>query len=62
MQFGLLWAHFILDKANHSQMRDIISDGKNGLLTENDPEGILEKLLYIKVNPERAKIFGRRPD
>jgi len=46
--------------SNHSQMRDIIKDGEDGLLTENDPEGILEKLLYIKANPEQANKIGKQ--
>ncbi len=46
--------------SNHSQMRDIIKDGEDGLLTENDPEGILEKLLYIKANPGQAEKIGKQ--
>ncbi len=46
--------------SNHSQMRDIISDGEDGLLTENDPESILEKLLYVKENPEHAQRIGKQ--
>jgi glycosyltransferase involved in cell wall biosynthesis len=45
--------------SNHSQMRDIICDGEDGLLAENNPESILEKLLFVKGNPEQAKRIGR---
>ncbi len=46
--------------SNHSQMSDIISDGEEGLLTENDSKSILEKLLYVKENPEHAQRIGRQ--
>lgn len=46
--------------SNHSQMRDIINDGEDGLLTENKPKNILEKLLYVKNNPECAQRIGKQ--
>ena len=45
--------------SNHGQMKDIISDGVDGLLCENTPEDILEKILFIKKNPEQAKNIAR---
>jgi glycosyltransferase involved in cell wall biosynthesis len=45
--------------SNHSQMRDIIRDGEDGLLAENNPESILEKLLFVKENPEHAQRIGQ---
>ena len=44
--------------SNHSQMQEILSDGENGLLTENDPERILEKIVYVKNNSQHAKVIG----
>ncbi len=46
--------------SNHSQMHDIIKDGEDGLLTENDPEVILDKLLYIKANHGQAEKIGKQ--
>ncbi len=46
--------------SNHSQMRDLIKDGEDGLLVENDPESILQKLLFVKNNPEHAQRIGRQ--
>ena len=45
--------------SNHDQMEDIISNGVDGLLCENTPEDILEKILFIKMNPEQAKSIAR---
>ena len=45
--------------SSHGQMKDIITDGVDGLLTDNDPEMILEKLIYLKNNPEQARMIGR---
>ena len=45
--------------SSHGQMKDIITDGVDGLLTDNKPEMILEKLIYLKNNPEQARMIGR---
>jgi len=46
--------------SNHGQMREIIRDGEDGLLCENDPPDILRKLLYLRDHPERAASIGRQ--
>ena len=45
--------------SNHGQMKDIITNGVDGLLCENTPEDILKKILFIKNNPEQANSIGR---
>lgn len=45
--------------SNHGQMRDLIEDGVNGLLCENNPKHILEKIKFLRGNPEQAKIIGQ---
>lgn len=41
------------------QIKDVISPGKNGLLTNNDINDIVEKIIYIKDNPSEAKKIGK---
>lgn len=45
--------------SNHGQMHEIIRDGEDGILCENDPQDILRKLLFLRDNPERAIDIGR---
>ncbi len=46
--------------SNHGQMQEIIHDGIDGLLCENGPHQILEKLNFLKNNPEKASKIGRK--
>lgn len=46
--------------SNHAQMREIIRDGEDGLLCENDPQDILRKLLFLRDHPERAVAIGKQ--
>ena len=46
--------------SNHGQMKDIIHDGKDGLLCRNDPRDILDKLIYLKENTTAAATIGRK--
>lgn len=46
--------------SGHGQMNEIIRDGEDGLLCENNPQDILRKLLFLRDNPERAFEIGRR--
>ena len=46
--------------SRHGQMLDIINDGDDGLLCENDPKDILQKLLFLRDHPDRAKEIGRK--
>ena len=46
--------------SNHSQMRDIIREDEDGVLTENNAEEILERLLYLKENADHAHGIGRQ--
>ncbi len=45
--------------SNHGQMRDVIDDGVNGFLCNNDPKDILEKILMLKDDPALAAMLGR---
>lgn len=45
--------------SNFGQIGTIIEDGKNGLLTNNDPDDIVRKILWLYENPEEAKLIGR---
>ena len=45
--------------SNHSQMRDIFKDG-GGVLCENNPQDILNKLVALKNDPAKAARIGRR--
>lgn len=40
------------------QMRKVIKDGENGLLTNNDPDDIIQKILKLKKDPSKAKKMG----
>jgi len=42
------------------QMLEIFRDGVDVLLCENDAHDILQKLLFLRDNPERAKDIGRK--
>ncbi len=42
------------------QMLEIINDGDDGVLCENDPNDILDKLLFLRDDPKRAKDIGRK--
>lgn len=44
--------------SNHGQMRDIIQNRSNGLLCNNTPHDILDKLIYLKDNPQKAQQIG----
>jgi len=44
--------------SNHGQMKDVIDDGVNGLLCNNDPKDILEKILILKDDPDLAARLG----
>ena len=44
--------------SNHGQMKDVIDDGVNGLLCNNDPKDILEKILILKDDPDLAAMLG----
>ncbi len=46
--------------SNHSQMRDVIKDGEDGYLTENDPVSILDKIISIRNNPAEAEKVARQ--
>ncbi len=46
--------------SNLGQMREIIRDGEDGTLCENDPRGIFRKLVFLKDNPDKAKSIGRK--
>lgn len=46
--------------SNHGQMQDIIRDGVDGLLCANEPHEILQKLQFLKNNPEQAKSIGHK--
>lgn len=41
------------------QIKDVISPGKNGFLTDNEIDDIIEKIMFIKNNPDEAKKIGR---
>ncbi len=43
---------------NIGQLAVVIKHRKNGLLTDNNPEDVIEKILYLKNNPEFAKNLG----
>lgn len=36
--------------SNHSQMKDILENGKNAILCENNAKDILDKIVYLKEN------------
>lgn len=40
------------------QIEEIIRDGKNGLLTNNSPEDIVKKIIFLKKNPPVANDIG----
>lgn len=40
------------------QIKEVISPGKNGFLTNNDINDIAEKIMFIKDNPAEAKRIG----
>jgi len=42
------------------QIRSVIRDSENGFLTDNDTEDIMEKILYLKDNPDKRRDFARR--
>jgi glycosyltransferase involved in cell wall biosynthesis len=44
--------------SNQGQMREIIHDGVDGLLCENNAKEILGKLLFLRDHPERAASIG----
>ena len=44
--------------SNHGQMREIINDGIDGILCENNADAILQKILFLKNNPDKAKEIG----
>ena len=46
--------------SNHSQMKEVIGHRVNGLLCDNTPADILEKILYLKSHPQAARDIGRR--
>lgn len=46
--------------SNHGQMREIINNGVDGLLCENSPQDILDKLQYLRDHPDRAADIGRK--
>jgi glycosyltransferase involved in cell wall biosynthesis len=46
--------------SNIGQMRDIIRDGVDGILCENEPREILKKLQFLKKNQEQAANIGRK--
>ena len=45
---------------NIGQIRDVIEDGRNGVLVNvnNDHNQIIERILFLKNNPEKAKQIG----
>jgi len=45
--------------SNLGQMSEIIQDGEDGVLCENDPQDIFNKLVYLKENQELAESIGR---
>jgi len=46
--------------SNLGQMREIIRDGDDGVLCENNQQDIFRKLVYLRDNPELAEIIGRK--
>ena len=40
------------------QIADVIRDGTNGLLVDNDSELIIEKIRELKMNPEKMALLG----
>lgn len=46
--------------SNLGQMREIIRDGHDGLLCRNEPRAILDKVIFLRDNPELATAIGRR--
>ena len=45
--------------SNHSQMSEILKNKHDAVLTENTPEAILENIIFVKDNPDKAKVIGR---
>jgi len=46
--------------SNLGQMREIINDGVDGLLCENEPRDILRKLIFLRDNPDKAENIGKK--
>jgi glycosyltransferase involved in cell wall biosynthesis len=46
--------------SNHGQMKEIISDGVDGILCENNTTEILAKLIYLRDHPEDAARIGEQ--
>lgn len=44
--------------SQHGQMQEIFDDQVDVFLTENDPQKILEKIIFVKNHPEQAKEVG----
>lgn len=40
------------------QIKDVIKDDENGLLTDNNPDDIVQKILTLKGNPDHARSIG----
>jgi glycosyltransferase involved in cell wall biosynthesis len=46
--------------SNKGHVPDIVSNSINGLLTDNSPDDICKKILYLKSNPYIAKAIGKK--
>ena len=46
--------------SNMGQVADVIDHEVNGLLTNNDPEEILNWILELKKNPDKGESLGRQ--
>jgi len=46
--------------SNHGQMKDLINHGEDGLLCENNPIDILDKIIYLRDNPVKARSIGSK--
>lgn len=45
--------------SNIGQMRDILRDGVDAFLCKNEPQDILEKILFVRNNKEKAELVAR---
>lgn len=46
--------------SNRAQMAELIVHGENGLLCDDTPDGILDQLIALRDNPQKAAKVGRR--